>query len=121
MKKIIFEIPIKIETANNRPVNFWVAAERQKEHRYFALPLTLSAVHGAKFYPSKDEVLQVTIMRVSPGVLDSDNLGTSFKGIRDGIADGLWRKNDTDNFIWKYDQASRGRDYTVFVEVKVVE
>lgn len=50
----------------------------------------------------------VTMTRISPGMLDDDNLRGALKAVRDGIAD-VFEVNDRDPRIsWEYRQA-RGR------------
>jgi hypothetical protein len=62
---------------------------------------------------------RVTIISVRPGVLDSDNLTHSCKGIRDAIAN-LLGLDDADKFItWEYGQTqTHGQQGTI---VKIEE
>lgn len=61
--------------------------------------------------------LVVTMTRVSPRALDSDNVASAFKGIRDSVAailgvnDGAWY------VFWKYRQTSEGSYKGVQIEV----
>lgn len=59
--------------------------------------------------------ITVTLVRVSPRPLDSDNLAASLKAIRDGICDGLlpanrrnqsqaWADDSDGQIEWRYEQ-----------------
>jgi len=106
MKKVLeFIIPFEIvSAANKKALNFYVDHSKRILDREAGQKLTRSAMHREEFYPAVNEVLTVKLIRISPGKLDDDNLPFAFKGLRDGIADALWRKNDSDYFIWEYDQ-----------------
>lgn len=60
----------------------------------------------------------VTMVRMSPGTLDDDNLRSALKGTRDGIADALGVQDNDPGIQWRYEQekVSRGT-YGVRVEV----
>ena len=66
----------------------------------------------------------VKLVRVSPKKLDTDNLVTAFKHIRDTIADnirpGLARgQADADEkIVWMYDQKKGGiREYAIEIDI----
>lgn len=63
----------------------------------------------------------VTITRLSRGVLDDDNLRGALKAVRDGIADALGLRSDSDPRVtWEYAQgkAARTRSFGVRIEVR---
>jgi hypothetical protein len=70
--------------------------------------------------------LRVTIVRVSSGTLDSDNLPGASKHVRDGIADALMRvhpdlAHDADLRVdWRYEQrrCPRGERGATVVEIE---
>ncbi len=66
-----------------------------------------------------DRGLVVTLTRVAPRVLDDDNLRTSLKSPRDGVADALGLKSDRDPRIqWLYRESRAGvREYAVVIVV----
>lgn len=120
--KIIFTLPFEIVTANRRPATCWQAHKAAKENRFNAMMITRSAMHRNGFYPSADAMLKVTMMRVHPGMLDDDNLGTAFKAYRDGVSDALNRKtNDSKNFEWIYEQTKNGREKSTLVVIEEME
>ena len=65
----------------------------------------------------------VTLVRVAPRSLDDDNLATTLKADRDGVADALGLKSDADPRVtWRYGQ-ERGAagEYAVRVELHARE
>lgn len=71
------------------------------------------------------EPLKVTITRVAPGKLDSDNLTGSAKHVRDGIADALGIDDGDPRITWVVEQAKftgahRG-GYSCAVRIEVRE
>jgi len=49
--------------------------------------------------------LIVTMTRISPRLLDDDNLAAAFKSVRDGIADALGIDDRDPRITWKCEQA----------------
>ena len=64
--------------------------------------------------------LRITLTRIGPRSLDSDNLAAALKAVRDGVMDGLGHSSDadSDSLQWVYDQR-RGASGEFAVEVKV--
>lgn len=64
--------------------------------------------------------LQITLTRIGPRHLDSDNLAAALKAVRDGVMDGLGHADDkdSDSLRWVYGQR-RGLSGEYGVEVKV--
>ena len=64
----------------------------------------------------------VTLVRIGPRKLDSDNVAYSFKAFRDGVAEALGVNDGDDRaIVWKYAQerAPKGAKYTYGVRVEV--
>jgi hypothetical protein len=59
----------------------------------------------------------VTLVRISPGLLDDDNLRGALKGVRDGIADRLGVDDRDPRVTWLYAQ-ERDKGYAVRVEFR---
>ena len=59
----------------------------------------------------------VTITRLGPRKLDSDNLATSAKGLRDGIADKLGVDDGDERITWCYAQ-EKSKTYGVRIEIE---
>jgi len=107
-------IPVKTVSELNQRCHWTIRSRRIKEHRALAACVTRSALrtHG----PPKPPIL-ITLVRIGPRTLDTDNLAGSLKGVRDGIADAL-RMNDGDTRItWQYRQRCGNRgEYSVEAE-----
>lgn len=61
----------------------------------------------------------VTMVRMSPGTLDDDNLRSALKGTRDGIADALGVQDNDAAVRWRYEQEKSPRG-TFGVRVEIV-
>ena len=62
--------------------------------------------------------IEILLHRVGKRELDDDNLAYAFKGIRDGIADGLGLDNGNDHrIIWLYAQ-STGKEACIRVQFR---
>jgi len=61
----------------------------------------------------------ITLTRIAPRPLDSDNLARSFKAIRDGIADALEINDGSKRLVWNYGQ-EKGlpKKYAVRIEIQ---
>jgi len=59
--------------------------------------------------------LFITLTRVSPRSLDTDNLAYAFKSARDGVADAVWpdipqyKRDNHDGVEWGYNQKKESR------------
>lgn len=107
----MIELPIRIESTPNRREHWSVKARRTKLER-----MAMIAV------PSHPLPCAVTITRIAPRALDTDNLAAGCKGIRDGIADRLGVKDNDPRVVWRYDQArGRAKEYAVRVSIEPME
>lgn len=92
-----FQIP----SASNMREHHMVRARRVKAQRQAAYVL-------ARLLPRWSAPLTVSLLRISPRLLDSDNLVSAFKAVRDGIADGLGVSDAANSGVtWLYDQVRR--------------
>ena len=61
---------------------------------------------------------RVTLTRIAPRVLDSDNLAISLKAVRDGVADALGVSDADGLCSWSYAQwRGKKREYAVAVDI----
>ena len=61
----------------------------------------------------------ITLTRIAPRSLDTDNLARSFKGIRDGIADALGIDDGSKRLTWNYAQEKGPpKRYAVRIEIQ---
>ena len=116
MTHIVVTLPIKAESVANLREHWRKKHARAQLHRTTAWAELRAA--------SQPRVLlgpiEVTLTRIAPRSLDSDNLASSLKATRDGVADWLGIDDkDTPRLKWRYGQ-SRGapRYYAVKVEVR---
>ena len=91
---MIITLPIKTVSEANVRCHHMVRAKRTKANRRAAWMLS-------RAYPVP---CVVTLVRVSPGTLDSDNLRSALKAVRDGIADRLCVDDGGDLVRWEYRQ-----------------
>lgn len=107
--------PIKtISEANRASHEHWrVRAKRAKEQR-------TAAAWAMSLYARHVELpCTVTLTRISPGLLDDDNLASAFKHVRDGIADALNIDDRSPLIAWRYQQQRGKRGmYAVCVQVE---
>lgn len=107
---MIFELPLRLVSIANKREHWAVRARRAKQHRTAALvipkhPVELPAV--------------VTITRIAPRQLDSDNNVSACKAIRDGIADRFGMPDNSPLIEWRYAQEKgRAGQYAVRVELE---
>lgn len=104
----MIELPLRIESTPNRREHWSVKARRTKLER-----MAMIAV------PAHPLPCAVTITRIAPRTLDSDNLAAGCKGVRDGIADRLGVKDNDPRVTWHYKQArGRAKEYAVRIEIE---
>ena len=90
----------------------WARQKRAKTARQAAKVATICEAP----YPALP--LTVTITRIAPGRLDSDNLASSAKAVRDGVADALGIDDGDSAVTWLYAQRKAGvREYAVEIAI----
>jgi len=100
-----------VSEANSR--DRWAKQKRAKTARQAAKVATICEAP----YPALP--LTVTITRIAPGRLDSDNLASSAKAVRDGVADALGIDDGDSAVTWLYAQRKGGvRTYGVEIEIR---
>lgn len=105
-------VPIRIESVANLREHYMQRSKRAGKHKhdtYFAL----KAARAPHAVPCV-----VTLTRIAPRELDTDNLASGFKAVRDGVA--LWLEvDDADPRVeWRYAQ-TKGKplQYQAVVEI----
>lgn len=113
MKPIIFTLPLHLKSCANMSEHWAAKGRRVKEQRAYAM-IAAKAFGAGRMDPP----WHVTITRVAPRPLDSDNMQAAAKATRDGIADALGLRDDSDPRIsWAYRQ-ERGKPSAVRVEIR---
>jgi hypothetical protein len=100
MAPIAFELALRTVSEANRHEHWRVRQKRAKAHRHAAWAAMSLAPKVTLERP-----LRVTLTRVGPRDLDSDNLPVSMKHVRDGIADALGIDDRDPRVSWHYAQA----------------
>lgn len=91
-------IPIRIESVANIHEHWASRAKRAREHRtdvWFALKAARAPV---------EVPVTITLTRIAPRVLDTDNLASGCKAARDGVADWLMVDDGDKRLTWVYAQ-----------------
>jgi hypothetical protein len=91
-------IPVRTVSEANSHEHWRARQRRAKEQRGIALLVA----RGLGKPPAAP--LTITLTRVSPRALDSDNLAGSQKHVRDGIADWLGVDDGDPRLTWLYEQ-----------------
>jgi hypothetical protein len=113
---ICVTIPIRTVSEANRRDHWAVRAKRTKQARQ---TVGLVMAGSLSFHGRPDFPLVVTLTRIAPRDLDSDNLAISQKGVRDGVADALGIDDRDPLVAWRYDQR-RGKRGQYAVEITIV-
>ena len=109
------ELPIRTWSEANARVHWARRARRAREQRRVAR-MSLRAALAAHGQPSLPAT--ITLTRLASRKLDSDNLASALKAVRDGVADALGIDDGDERLAWHYaqDKAPRGH-YAVRVEI----
>ena len=111
---VTFPIPLRTYSEANRREHWAAKAKRTKEQRIAARWFCGAKMIGGGLRPP----LSITLTRISPRKLDTDNLARSMKAVRDGIADALGIDDGDDRLEWRYAQRKgRAKEYSVDVEI----
>ena len=115
--KIVTTVPVKIESSLNLREGWRVRANRNTSHRaaaYFAMKQT------GRHKIAGNAV--ITLTRIAPRELDSDNLAGGFKSVRDGVADWLGIDDGDKRLLWLYAQRKgKPHEYAAEVEIRADE
>jgi len=113
MVSIAFEIPIKTVSEANAHEHWRVRQKRAKAQRASACVHCLGHVFRAygSILPAT-----VTLTRLGPRTLDSDNCAGAMKHIRDGVADAIGVDDGDERYDWQYRQ-EKSKTYGVRIEI----
>jgi hypothetical protein len=104
--KLVFEIPLRLQSHANTRQCWQSKAQRVKFERTAAKLHTMFAIRNLdELCASVSSPLHVKLIRIAQRKLDDDNLAYAFKAIRDGISDALHVNDGDDSIIrWSYSQ-----------------
>ena len=96
---------IRIESEANGREHWRKKAKRTKEQRMRASYAMRMVAWSAWASAGPDQrPITITLTRIAPRKLDSDNLAGGFKAVRDGIADWLGTDDGHESLTWLYAQ-----------------
>lgn len=96
---VIAELPLKIVSEANQRECWQVVSRRKKAHRDTARYILQKHAR-----PMNGGAVTVTLKRIGARLLDSDNLQSGFKAVRDGVADWLGIDDGSPRMTWRYEQ-----------------
>ncbi len=106
-------LPLRTRSEANLRQHWAKRAKRAKLQRNIARYL----VHAARPPYTGTETEIITLTRVAPRKLDSDNLARSLKAVRDGVADALGIDDGDARIDWRYAQRKgKPREYAVLID-----
>lgn len=112
-KVTVVSVPVRTRSEANLREHWAKRARRVKKQRNAARMLVRAAITSR---PSGN--LTVRLVRIAPRKLDSDNLASSLKAVRDGVADALGIDDGDERIRWQYAQGKgRPGEYGVLVEI----
>lgn len=100
MTPIVVTLPIRTVSESNVRTHWAQRAKRAKGQRLTVALRLRPEVIGRRVMPCV-----VTLTRISPRMLDDDNLRGATKAVRDGVADALGVDDRDPRVAWLYDQA----------------
>jgi len=100
-----FILPIKVVSELNKAGHeHWAkTANRRKQHRFMGKLMTSGQIKP-KWDGQPITVTFTRLMGKGGRKFDDDNLASSMKAIRDGVADGLEINDNDPRITWKYEQ-----------------
>ncbi len=107
-------IPVRTVSEANTRGHWGKKAGRAKEQRGLARVFCGAQLDRPAAMPAA-----VRLTRISPGKLDSDNLASALKAVRDGVADWLGVNDGDERVTWLYAQ-ERGPAKTYRVRVEII-
>ena len=114
---IEFSFAMKLASLANLREHHMARARRAKRQRFKARILTLAELRAREIEGWRWP-LTITITRLGPRKLDSDNLAISAKHVRDGIADALGVDDgDETKAAWLYEQ-EKSAAYRVRIKIE---
>lgn len=117
-KMMSYEKTLPIHTVSEANIKeHWAAkAARVKSQRETACWAVRSMMPSCKIPDGLK--IRVRLLRIGKRKLDGDNLQSSFKAIRDGIADAFGIDDGSDRYEWNYSQET-AKDYFVKISVEL--
>jgi hypothetical protein len=97
-------LAIRTESEANLRENWHVKAKRVRMQRQITRVVVGQELIRSSEPWEENGKHTITLTRIAPRPLDTDNLARSFKAIRDGIADALGIDDGSKRLTWNYTQ-----------------
>ena len=110
---------MRLPSAANLREHWAVRAKRAKGQRERAWLHVRGALPLATLQRARVVGAIIELVRVAPRKLDSDNLASAFKAVRDGVADCLGIDDGDERLEWRYSQR-RGKPGELAVEIEIM-
>lgn len=105
LQRLAFDVPVLLISSPNRREHWAARARRMKDQRQATVMAWMGSGRPRPSYPAR-----VTITRIGPGTLDSDNLVASAKAVRDELAECFGLRDDAGPEItWVVEQVQDGK------------
>ena len=97
----------------------WAQRARRARKQRLAARLLVRAADNMEDASSSSTQITIILTRIAPRRLDSDNLASSLKAVRDGVADALGIDDGSERIDWRYAQRKgKPREYAILVEIQ---
>ena len=111
---VCVQLPLRIVSVANIREHWAKRANRANLHRSTTKTLLKQACQVPPVWPVK-----VTLTRIAPRKLDTDNLSSGFKAVRDGVADWLRIDDGDERLTFSYTQRfGKPKEYAAEVVVE---
>lgn len=111
------EIPMRVVSEANQSMsgNWWSKVGRVKEQRNCVWHW-MYKFRGKLPFPAR-----VTLTRIGPRLLDSDNLQGAFKAVRDEVAAAIGQDDGNPSYEWAYKQVrGKPKQYAIVIEIEQI-
>ncbi len=107
-------LPVRTWSEANLRGHWGKRARRAKKQREAAWLL----LRVARYALPKSGTAMITLTRIAPRALDTDNLASGLKAVRDGVADAMGVDDGSSRIEWRYAQ-ERGKpgEYAVKMQI----
>lgn len=115
--RIVAEHPMSLPSCANLAEHWRTKAKRAKAHRLAGRIVTLDRAGSVRLPLTKGQMATITLTRIAARKLDSDNVASAFKAVRDGVADALGVDDGSPRLEWRYAQEKGAPRVRIEVEI----
>ena len=110
---MVIHLPLRLESVANLREHWAPKARRAAQERLVCRLAVQSGLRRDALEPP----YEVKIVRVGPRKLDSDNLASACKAVRDGVADAIGIDDGDERIRWGYGQ-QKGKEYSITITIR---